>query len=58
MAYKELEMKKETYEKFGLAIDELESVVRDTTDVIQKAYIEACVKQLDRIYNEIKEEVK
>ena len=51
-------MKKETYEKFGSAIDELESVVRDTTDIIQKAYIEACVKQLDRIYNEIKEEVK
>lgn len=50
-------MKKETYEMFGSAIDALESVVRDTTDIIQKAYIEACVKQLDRIYDEVKEEV-
>lgn len=51
-------MNKETYERFGAALDELEKVAYDTSDLIQKVYIKSCVSQLSKIYDEVKEIVK
>lgn len=49
-------MNEETFKLFGNTIDSLEKVMYATTETIQQAYIESCVKQLDQIYSEIKEE--
>ena len=49
-------MNEETFKAFGETIDSLEKVMFATTETIQQAYIESCVKQLDQIYSEIKEE--
>ena len=49
-------MNEETFKVFGESIDSLEKVMFATSETIQKAYIESCVKQLDQIYSEIKEE--
>ena len=49
-------MNEETFKAFGEAIDSLEKVMFATTEVIQQAYIKSCIKQLDQIYSEIKEE--
>lgn len=49
-------MNEETFKAFGEAIDSLEKVMFATTETIQQAYIKSCVKQLDQIYSEIKEE--
>lgn len=49
-------MNEETFKAFGESIDSLEKVMFATTETIQQAYIKSCVKQLDQIYHEIKEE--
>lgn len=49
-------MNEETFKLFGNTIDSLEKVMYATTEDIQQAYIKSCIKQLDQIYSEIKEE--
>lgn len=51
-------MSKELFEKFGEAIDTLESVAFGCKDRIQKIYIESLCKQLSTTYEEIKEAQK
>lgn len=49
-------MNEETFKLFGNTIDSLEKVMYATTEDIQQACIKSCIKQLDQIYSEIKEE--
>lgn len=49
-------MDEETFKAFGEAIDSLEKVMFATTETFQQTYIKSCVKLLDLIYHEIKEE--
>lgn len=51
-------MTKEVFERFANAIDDIERCGWQCKDKMQSAYIESCVKQLDTIYNEIKEELE